>query len=102
MREIAAPQHRLDADLVAHLHAELVFHELDEHVALPVIAWQQSFARLPAFSEYRPLAIGEVHLLQPMRDPRGLMLDRAGLQSRIPVEYAGEYHRGQRVPHPVI
>src|SRR5690242_10453362 len=38
MREVAAPQHCLDADLVAHLHAELVFHELDEHVALPVIA----------------------------------------------------------------
>src|SRR5437763_10034825 len=95
MRKIATPQHRLDADLVAHLHAELVFHELDEHVALPVIARQQALARLPALGENRPLAIGEVHLLQPVRDPCGLVLDRASLQSRKTVEYAGKYHRGQ-------
>src|SRR5262249_23302259 len=33
MRVVAAPQHVFDADVVAHLDAEVVFHELDKHVA---------------------------------------------------------------------
>src|SRR5262247_3232165 len=36
--EIAAPQHGIDADQVAKLDAEIVFHELHEHVAAPVVA----------------------------------------------------------------
>src|SRR5262245_45250715 len=48
VREVAAPQHVVDADEVAQLHAEIVLHELHEHVAAPVVAGQQPFLRLPA------------------------------------------------------
>src|SRR4030095_16016449 len=33
VREVAPPQHVVDADRVAELHPEVVLHELDEHVA---------------------------------------------------------------------
>src|SRR6202040_3051171 len=39
MREIAAPQHVVDADDVADLHAETVLHEFDKHVAPPILCW---------------------------------------------------------------
>src|SRR5439155_26522527 len=48
MRIVAAPQHVLDADAITQLNAEIVLHELDEHVALPVVARQQSLGRFPA------------------------------------------------------
>src|SRR6266446_1137541 len=102
MREIAAPQHVVDADYVADLHTEVVFHEFDEHVAPPILARQHALARLPALGEHRPLAIHEIHLLQPMRDPHRLVLDRADLEPRVAVEYAGEQHCAQRIAHPVI
>src|ERR1051326_6356597 len=86
MRVVAAPQHVLDADAVAQLHPEIVFHELDEHVALPVIARHQPLGRFPALREDRPLHIREVHLLQPMRYPCRLVLDRADLTARKLVE----------------
>src|SRR5712691_1511964 len=61
------PEHVLDADLVAQLDAEVVLHELHEHVAAPVVARQESLPRLPSPGEHRPLSLGEVHLLQPVR-----------------------------------
>src|ERR1043166_938940 len=64
VREVAPPQHVVDADLVAQLDPEIVLHELDEHVAPPVVARQQAFLRPPALREHRPLAVREVHLLQ--------------------------------------
>src|SRR5262249_36309331 len=57
MRIIAAPQHVLDADIVAQLDADIVFHELDKHVALPVVARHQPFSRAPALGEHRALDI---------------------------------------------
>src|SRR6058998_4328762 len=75
VREVAPPEHVLDADRVAHLDAEVVLHELHEHVAAPVVARQQAFLRPPAFGEHRALAIREVHLLEPVGDPRGFVLD---------------------------
>src|SRR5215510_3589284 len=102
MREVAAPKHVVDADRVAHLDAEVVLHELHEHVAAPVVARHQAVLRPPALREHRTLAIREVHLLEPVRDPRGFVLDRADLELGIAVEHAREDHRPQRVAHPVV
>src|SRR3989441_11515427 len=102
VREVAPPEHVLDADLVAQLDAEVVLHELHEHVAAPVVARQESLPRLPSPGEHRPLSIGEVHLLQPVRDPRHLVLDGSDLQPRTPVEDAREDHRRQRIAYPVV
>ena len=82
--------------------AEIVLHELDEHVALPVIARQQTLLRPPALCEDRAFEIGEIHLLQPVRDPRRLVLDRADPEAGKLVEHAGEHHRAERIAHPVI
>src|SRR5712692_958330 len=102
VREVAPPEHVVDADRAAQLDAEVVLHELHEHVAAPVIARQESLPRLPSPGEHRPLSIGKVHLLQPVRNPRHLVLDGADLQPGIPIEDAREDHRGQRVAHPVV
>src|SRR5262245_36809855 len=102
MGEVAAPEHVVDADHLPQLDPEVVLNELHEHVALPVIARQEPVLRSPSPREHRPLAVREVHLLQPVRNPRRLVLDRPGLQPWIPVEDAGEDHRGQRIAHPVV
>ena len=102
MREIVPPQHIVHANDVAELDAEIVLHELHEHVPVPVIAGEQPFPGFPPLGEHRPLAVREVHLLQPVRDPGHLVLDRAHLQVRVAVEYPGEQHGTQRVAHPVI
>src|SRR5260370_18948660 len=94
-REVAPPEHVVDADRVSQLDAEVVLHELHEHVAAPVVARQEPLLRLPSPREHRPLAVREVHLLQPVRNPRGLLLDRPDPQPRIPVQGAREDHRGQ-------
>src|SRR5262249_41977516 len=67
VREVAAPQHVVDADRVAELDAEVVLHELHEHVAAPVVARHEPVLRPPSFREHGPLQIREVHLLQPVR-----------------------------------
>src|SRR3989442_945388 len=54
VREIAPPEHVVDADRVAQLDAEIVFHELHEHVTAPVVARQEPLPRLPAPREHRP------------------------------------------------
>src|SRR3989475_2536518 len=72
MREVASPEHVVDADRVAQLDAEVVLHELHEHVTAPVVARQEPLARLPAPREHRPLPIREIHLLEPVRNPRCL------------------------------
>src|SRR5213594_1239202 len=100
VREVAPPEHVVDADRVAELHAEVVLHELHEHVALPVVAWQEPLARPPSLREYRPLPIREVHLLQPVRNPPRLVLDGSDLQAGTPIEDACEDHCGQRVAYP--
>src|SRR5437899_12779357 len=41
VREVAPPEHVLDADVVAQLDAEVVLHALHEHVAAPVVARQE-------------------------------------------------------------
>src|SRR5262249_56584020 len=45
--EIASPEHVVDTDHVTELDAEIVLHELDEHVAAPVVARQESLLRPP-------------------------------------------------------
>src|ERR1700730_12976712 len=102
MREVAPPPNGLDPDMLARLDAEIVLHELDEHIAPPVIARQHALAGFPALGEHRPLAIGKVHLLQPMGDPRRLVLDRADLQPWVAIEHTGEQHRRQRVSYPMV
>src|SRR5262249_17666352 len=74
VREVAAPEHVVDADRVAHLDAEVVLHELHEHVAAPVVARHQAVLRPPALREHRALAIRAVHLLEAETDPPGFLL----------------------------
>src|SRR5439155_17818715 len=88
VREVAAPEHGVHADRLTELDPEIVLHELHEHVAAPVVTRQQPFLRSPALGEHRPLAIREVHLLQPVRNPGRLVLDRADPQPRIAIEDA--------------
>src|SRR6266545_4574089 len=102
VREVASPEHVVDADRVAQLDAEVVLHELHEHVTPPVVARQEPLSRLPSPREHRPLPIREVHLLEPVRNPRCLVLDGADLQPGTPIEDTREEHGGQRVAHPVV
>src|SRR2546425_13113872 len=57
VREVASPEHVVDADRVAQLDAEVVLHELHEHVTVPVVARQEPLARLPAPREHPPLPV---------------------------------------------
>src|SRR5215831_8555150 len=88
--------------MLTQFDAKIVFHKFNKHVAAPVIAREHATLRLPAFGKDRPLAIGEVHLLQPVGDPCGLVLDRAHLKPRKAIEDTGEYHRRQRIAYPMV
>src|SRR5262249_56040309 len=37
VREVAPPEHVVDADLLSHLDAQIILHELHEHVAAPLV-----------------------------------------------------------------
>src|SRR5215470_12727990 len=101
MREIITPKHVVHADDVAKSEAVVVLHELYEHVAAPVVTGKQAVSGLPR-PDSRPLPICEVHLFEPVRDPRGLVLDGPDLHAWIALEDASEDHRRERVANPVV
>src|SRR5215471_8210415 len=89
MREIITPEHVVHTDDVAESEAVVVLHELDEHVAAPVVTGKQAVSGLPR-PDSRPLPIREVHLFEPVGDPRGLVLDGPDFQAWIALKDTGE------------
>src|SRR2546422_8479820 len=80
VREVAPPEHVLDADRVAQLDAEVVLHELHEHVATPVVARQESLPSETSPGEHRTPSTGEVHFPPSTCKKKKLVLERADLQ----------------------
>ena len=106
MREVGAPQHVVDADLVAHAQlTPLDVGETGEHVAVDVLAREPvDLAREGAVVELRRAHLRHPHpipLPQQLGQPPAAALGGAEHQVRVALEHPGpehEPHRTRREP----
>ena len=79
VRKVIAPEHSVHADPVPQQNADLIFLKDGKHITAPIVAGQKILCGFVVGID-RAVGIGEVHLLQPVRSPRYLVLDRPDLE----------------------